>query len=156
MVKGFRYSRKKSKPKYGYKGKTVRASQFSLRDVLSAIVDPAVRIFTQGMGIDYGVTKVGGKNVPWAGATAGATSKADAIAKVRSKSPGVADRMDAFSKSAEAQEGTVGSVWVRNSITGDVYPISQLAFNLHMAGKAKGVLEQTSRPSVRIPSLVTA
>lgn len=156
MVKGFRYARKKTKPRYGYKGKAVRISQFSLRDILGAILDPAVRVFTQGMGIDYGQTKVGPRNVPWAGATAGATSKADAIAKVRSKSPGVADRMDAFSRSAEAQEGTEGSVWVRNSITGDVYPISQMAYNLHMGGKAKGILELTSRPAIKIAGLVTA
>lgn len=137
MVKGEIRLVKPRKRVYGFRRKARRLGTFSLREVLEAMLNPAVRIFRQGMGYDYGVEKIGPKNVPWAGATAGAKDKADAIAKVRAISPGVADRMTDFSMKAEGKRGTRGVTLVENLITGERAVMSRLALDLHVAtGKA--------------------
>lgn len=149
MVKGAKYRRKATKPSYGYKPKTLRLSQFSLSDALAAVINPAVRVFTQGVGYDWGIDKVGGKNVPWANVTAGATDNADAIAKIRAVSPGVADRASEFSRAAAGVKGHTGLVWVKNNITGDVLPMSRAAFDLNQAGTQSAALSimGTTKPA---------
>ena len=134
MAKGVKYARKATKPRYGYKPKTLRLSQFSLSDALAAVINPAVRVFTQGLGYDWGIDKVGGKNVRWANATAGAANNAEAISKIREVSPGVADRAEAFTRAAAGVKGHTGLVWVRNNMTGETLPMSRAAFDLNQAG----------------------
>lgn len=155
MVKGAKYARKKAKPKYGHKPKALRISSFSLAEIQAAMLAGA-KVFTQGIGIEWGVQKISPNNAPWTNATAGAKDNTEAIRMLTAKNASVGAQAKRFGDAASVEEGTTGLVWVRNTITKSVYPISQLAYNLHMKGAHAGILALTSKPTVRIAPLVTA
>ena len=85
--------------RYGYKPRAVSMRGFSARQILEIMKDPAIRIFRVPFGRHEGESRMAG-NVPWAGATEGATSTSDAIAKLRAVNPRVAANCERFASGA--------------------------------------------------------
>ena len=98
--------------KYGYKGHAIGLKGLSGAQLIEMIKSPAVRLFKNPFGENTGETLIAG-NVPWAGATEGATNTEEAIAKLETvMSAGQIANIRAFADGATAAKGKTGSVWV--------------------------------------------
>ena len=109
--------------KFGYKPTGHSMSGMSVETLYAMHIAPKIRIFTKAFGRGRG-SPLWGANCPWAGATEGAKSNSEAIAKLRAISPGVAARCDAFGKAASREKGVVEVVYTD---TGEVSVIPAAA-----------------------------
>ena len=99
-----------ARKRYGYRPSAHTMSGMSAQTLYEMHVSPKIRIFKKAFGRNKGSPLWGG-NMPWAGATEGATSFSDAIAKIRAVNPGVASRCEAFGKAASHEKGVVDVVY---------------------------------------------
>jgi len=94
--------------KYGYKPKALSLKGLTISQLKEIRRSPAMRIFEIAFGRKRGENRAG-DNVPWAGATEGATTTAEAIEKIRAINPTIADNCAKFA--AAAKPGVTGTVY---------------------------------------------
>lgn len=109
--------------RYGYKPSGHSLSGMSPQTLYEMHIAPKIRIFSKAFGRGRGMP-LWGAGCPWAGITEGAKSFDDAISRIRSVSPGVAARCDAFGKAASREKGVVEVVYTD---TGEVSVIPAAA-----------------------------
>lgn len=120
-----------ARKRYGYKPRSLSLRGLTGRQLIEMMKNPAIRIFTVAFGKHYGESRAAG-NVPWAGATEGATSFEDAMGRLENvMSKRQVDNCRAFAKGASRAKGVT---WVTYP-TGEYAPVPNAA--LARMGSAK-------------------
>lgn len=119
--------------KYGYKPKSLSLKGLTGRQLIEMMKNPAIRIFTVAFGRHYGESRAAG-NVPWAGATTGATSTEDALSRLENvMSAKQVSNCRAFATGASRAKGVS---WVTYP-TGEYAPVPNAALARMSAAKKR-------------------
>lgn len=98
--------------KYGYKGHAIGVRGLSAAQLIEMMRSPVVRLFKNPFGKNTGETLIAG-NVPWSGATEGATSTEEALKMLEAvMSPEQVASCRDFATASAAQKGVKGTRWV--------------------------------------------
>jgi len=98
--------------KYGYKGHAIGVKGLSATQLIEMMKSPVARLFKNPFGKNTGETLIAG-NVPWSGATEGATTTEEAFALLEDvMSTKQVDNCKAFAAASTAARGIGGSRWV--------------------------------------------
>jgi len=122
-----------ARKRFGYKPRSISLKGLTARQLIELMKNPAIRIFTVAFGKHYGESRMAG-NVPWAGATTGATSTEDALSRLSNvMSAKQVSNCRAFAAGASRAKGVT---WVTYP-TGEYAPIPNAAMARMSAAKKR-------------------